>query len=74
VLSRFPTPAEKKIAEGLGQVQTVRPPPPAKDPKTGKTGKAGPPAPAKTVVVKRREDWVDLAWALVNSSEFLYRH
>jgi len=23
---------------------------------------------------KKREDWVDLSWALINSSEFLYRH
>jgi hypothetical protein len=24
--------------------------------------------------VKAREDWVDLTWALINSTEFLYRH
>ena len=29
---------------------------------------------AKVPTQKRREDWVDLAWALVNSTEFLYRH
>jgi hypothetical protein len=23
---------------------------------------------------KRREDWVDISWALINSTEFLYRH
>jgi len=23
---------------------------------------------------KKREDWIDLSWALINSSEFLYRH
>ncbi|MBN8461125.1 MAG: DUF1553 domain-containing protein [Verrucomicrobia bacterium] len=40
------------------------------------TAKPAPPAPPKpaTIIVKRREDWLDLAWALINSSEFLYRH
>ncbi len=37
-------------------------------------GLVQPAKPAKPVVVKKREDWVDLAWSLVNSSEFLYRH
>jgi hypothetical protein len=23
---------------------------------------------------KRREDWLDITWALINSTEFLYRH
>jgi hypothetical protein len=30
--------------------------------------------PGKSVVVKRRDDWIDLAWSLINSEEFLYRH
>ncbi len=29
---------------------------------------------AKSSVVKGREGWVDLTWALFNSAEFLYRH
>ena len=28
----------------------------------------------KGLPAKRREDWLDLAWSLVNSTEFLYRH
>ena len=32
----------------------------------GKTG--------RPKAVKRREDWVDITWALINSTEFLYRH
>jgi Protein of unknown function (DUF1553) len=33
----------------------------------GRPGKSG-------VRVKTREDWVDITWALINSTEFLYRH
>jgi hypothetical protein len=69
VLSRLPTPDEVKNAEGYGLVQTVKPPPAVKGAPPPKT----PPTP-KTVVVKRREDWIDLAWVLINSPEFLYRH
>ncbi len=29
---------------------------------------------ARPRATKRREDWVDITWALINSTEFLYRH
>lgn len=67
ILARFPTPEEVKIVEGYGQVQ------PVKAPAAGNAGK-GAKAPAKPAVVKRRDDWVDIAWSLINSTEFLYRH
>lgn len=35
---------------------------------------ARPGAPATPAPPKRREDWVDLAWALMNTDEFLFRH
>jgi hypothetical protein len=41
----------------------------------GKTEKTGSDEKvSKVVVVKKRDDWIDLAWALINSPEFLYRH
>ena len=83
ILSRFPSAEEMATAEAYGEVQTVRQPPAPKTP-DGKnaSGNAGAseasappkPLPPKTIVVKRRADWLDLAWALINSSEFLYRH
>ena len=30
--------------------------------------------PTEKAAPKKREDWVDLAWSLINSTEFLYRH
>jgi hypothetical protein len=33
----------------------------------GKPGRSG-------VRTKAREDWLDITWALINSTEFLYRH
>ena len=36
--------------------------------------KPAPAPPAPPIIVKRREDWLDLAWSLINSTEFLYLH
>jgi hypothetical protein len=58
ILSRFPTAEEVSNAVEYGKLATVT--------KPGKSGKYTPP--------KRREDWVDITWALINSAEFLYRH
>jgi len=46
--------------------------PAGKSDMAGKPGRAAPVA--KPTVTKRREDWVDITWALINSNEFLYRH
>jgi hypothetical protein len=60
ILSRFPTREEVQAAESYGQTQPAR---------LGAGGNVG-----KPVVAKRRDDWVDIAWSLINSTEFLYRH
>ena len=59
ILSRYPTPEEMADAEAYGL------PPGAATRPVAKGGRRP---------QKRREDWVDLAWALVNSSEFIHRH
>jgi hypothetical protein len=64
ILSRRPTADEVETVKEYG-----RPAPVSKVAKPAKGGKA-----AKARAVKRREDWVDIAWALINSTEFLYRH
>jgi hypothetical protein len=60
VLSRFPTTDEVNSALAYGSLSV-----------TNKPGKGGArPAGA----AKRRDDWMDITWALINSTEFLYRH
>jgi hypothetical protein len=72
ILSRFPTAAEISALESYGA-----PVPDATSSKS-KYGKNMPSTPVsastKTQTTRRREDWVDIAWALINSEEFIYRH
>ncbi len=66
ILSRFPTEDEKKNVQEFGTWIT---------PKTPKRAKGAKPAPApKPYLIKTREDWIDVTWSLINSTEFLYRH
>jgi len=58
VLSRFPTPEEVKNAEDYSTVAAP-----------SGAGKS-----AKPTATKKREDWIDITWSLINSIEFLYRH
>lgn len=73
-----PTAPPKPPAEQANKPAAPAPPQPAAKPAPVPQPAANkpvpPPAKPATIVVKRREDWLDLAWALMNSTEFLYRH
>jgi len=58
VLSRQPTDDDIKNAAEYSAAGAVS--------KSRKQGRSG--------AMKRREDWLDITWALINSNEFLYRH
>lgn len=66
ILSRPPTAEElASAAEHAKFAAASTPSPAAKPGRSGRTARAAP---------SRRDDWIDLVWALINSSEFLYRH
>jgi len=78
ILSRYPTNEELKIIADYAtpKIVPVNATPPTAGPtlSTGSMQEASPtpaPTPAKPV---RRNVMMDLAWALINSPEFLYRH
>lgn len=61
ILSRFPTPEEIKTAVAYSNSGVKKQPAPN-------------PEARRAAAAKRREDWIDITWALINSTEFLYRH
>jgi hypothetical protein len=67
ILSRFPKPDEIQTLEEYGRVQ------PPKSGESARSGQGNKPSDRPTIV-KRNEDWIDIAWALMNSDEFLYKH
>jgi hypothetical protein len=71
ILSRFPSPEEVDTFEAYG------PKPPQahanQAANTDKTGKRIQPT-NRPYAAKTNREWLDLSWALINSSEFLYRH
>lgn len=62
ILSRQPIDEEVKILEKYAK------PGPVQDPKKMKD------AQKKAAWQKKRNDWLDIVWSLMNSTEFLYRH
>jgi len=60
ILSRRPAPEELKTLQGVGKLIK---------PKGAPKGR-----PAKPVFAKTQDHWLDIAWALINTNEFLYRH
>ena len=60
ILSRFPTPDEMNTALAYGSLSSMNQP--------ARGGKR------QAAAAQKREDWVDITWALINNTEFLHRH
>jgi hypothetical protein len=68
VLSRLPTDEEAKAAEGYGASGAAASQA-SQASKSAKSGRSG-----RFAATRKREEWLDITWALINSTEFLYRH
>ena len=68
ILSRYPTPYEMRTAWSYGNLSADRQPEVILGARRYARRAEG------TAGVKRPRDWMDIAWALVNSTEFLYKH
>jgi hypothetical protein len=67
LLSRYPTPDEIATVDVYGRTASSQG---SVDAKSGPVGRTN----SKALARKRREEWMDIAWSMVNSTEFLYRH
>jgi len=71
ILSRFPSPEEVATFEAYGPTPPQRRAnPPANADKSGERVQPS----NRPYSTKTNREWLDLSWALINSSEFLYRH
>lgn len=67
ILSRKPTPEEIISAKSYSAPATT-----VRSGRSGPYGRSG--RGARFTSSKRRDDWVDICWSLINSTEFLHRH
>jgi hypothetical protein len=67
ILSRFPTRSETRILDAYGTQ------PPAWQ-RLPLSARAQVMPSEERPVTKKREHWLDIAWSLMNSTEFVYRH
>ncbi|MFA6173850.1 MAG: DUF1553 domain-containing protein [Kiritimatiellales bacterium] len=74
ILSRRPTKEEKQIVLAYGSGGTAKKPLPAVTPGMTEKEKQKIQQQRKTADQERQNKWNDIAWALINSPEFLYRH
>ena len=74
ILSRRPTEEEKKTVLAYGNSGAPKKALPVIKPGMTEKEKQDVQQQRKTAEQERQNNWIDIAWALINSPEFLYRH